>query len=366
MAKKGFIPWNKGLTKETDERVKVIQDKINETYFPDGKNLKSPKTIHSKNPEDWILIYSCGCEVKCKTLSTYVNNKKLLESGGTRNCMSCVQIGKEVSDEFREKMRSQTRTEEQRKANGDRTRERYANMTPEEKEEVSRIQSAAFAKGRANMSEDRKAEIQRNKEEALRNMSPERKAEKNRKISEANKKPDSLSNNPETWRLPCSDCETEIIFEKYHRFQNAKSGVKKGHKKLCEECKVEKKRQEKLLGLHRKNKWRNQFDSKQWQPKYNKNTIPYIVDILNVRYDTEFRHAESEGGEFRIYDDKIYTHYFADAYCSELNIWIEFDEPHHFSKGELREECRIREERIRSLIPNVMINRIFFDKRNHN
>ena len=98
----------------------------------------------------------------------------------------------------------------------------------------------------------------------------------------------------------------------------------------------------KILSYYAKKRHREQFKNGRWQPFYNKSSIPYIVDILNVRYDTEFQHAETDKGEFRIFDELFETHYFADAYCSELNLWIEFDEPHHFKDGELREECRIR------------------------
>lgn len=83
---------------------------------------------------------------------------------------------------------------------------------------------------------------------------------------------------------------------------------------------------------------------------YNKNTIPYIVDILNVKYDTEFRHAESEQGEFKLYDPICKTLYFADAYCKEQNIWIEFDEREHFRGGQLRQKCVEREQRIRDIL----------------
>jgi hypothetical protein len=88
----------------------------------------------------------------------------------------------------------------------------------------------------------------------------------------------------------------------------------------------------------------------------------HITDILNVRYDTEFRHAETVDGEFKIYDFEFNTHYFADAYSEELNIWVEFDERHHFKNGELREECQLREERIRKLVDNVIIIRINFNQ----
>lgn len=201
----------------------------------------------SSNPEDWKLIYSCGCEIQCKKYGTFAGNKKKLDAGEKLMCMSCVQKGKPQSEEKREKLRNRVWTEEQRKANGERTSARYANMTPEEKEEVSRIQKEAFAKGRANMSEERKLEIKLSMDEALRNLSPERKAEKNKNISEGKKKKfiesgTSFLHLPDTWKLTCAGCETEIKFDNYNNFQNAKSQVKKGKEKFCEECKEKNKK----------------------------------------------------------------------------------------------------------------------------
>jgi len=100
---------------------------------------------------------------------------------------------------------------------------------------------------------------------------------------------------------------------------------------------------------------------KTFNPFHNKSTIPYIEDILNVKYDTKFRHGSSEKGEFKIYDPLLNTVYFADAYCSKQNIWIEFDEKSHFKRnGELKDKCVFREKRIRELL-DCMFLRIKFE-----
>lgn len=97
-----------------------------------------------------------------------------------------------------------------------------------------------------------------------------------------------------------------------------------------------------------------------FKPAYNKKTIPYIVDILNIRYNTEFIHAESGAGEFKIYDSERSKFYYADAYCQKLNIWIEFDEVHHNRATDI-EFDQIREDRIRTIL-GCQVLRISFDK----
>lgn len=100
------------------------------------------------------------------------------------------------------------------------------------------------------------------------------------------------------------------------------------------------------------------------RPLYNKETIPYIADILNVRYNTEFIHAESESGEYRIHDPELNKIYFADAYCPNLNLWVEFDEPNKFTLGELKQPHIDRQNRIEQIL-NCDVIRIYFDKSLH-
>lgn len=143
--------------------------------------------------------------------------------------------------------------------------------------------------------------------------------------------------------------------------------LKKMHEDMPEDKKLLK---NKKISIKRK-KWMAENMDGTFKTIYNKNTIPYIVDILNVRYNTEFRHAESEFGEFKVYDHELNCVYFADAYCKKLNIWIEFDEPYHFVKVggrkilELKERCKKREDQIRKCLPEVQIHRIYFDNKIH-
>jgi len=151
------------------------------------------------------------------------------------------------------------------------------------------------------------------------------------------------SKNPEDWVKKCCDCDNVL---KYSTFESYRTQFNKQIR--CKDCVIK------------------TVDNKYNRPNYNKHTIPFIVDILNVRYNTEFIHAECEGGEFYVYDHVNKTRFFADAYSEELNMWFEFDEPSHFRKGILKEECQQREQRIRELIPDVIINRIYFNKKHHN
>lgn len=102
-----------------------------------------------------------------------------------------------------------------------------------------------------------------------------------------------------------------------------------------------------------------------FKPAYNPKAIPYIEDILNVKYDTQFRHAESEGGEFKIYDKQEGRFYYADAYCEEQNIWVEFDEKCHYLGGQLKQECVFREERVRELLDCMFLRIQFFTDRKY-
>lgn len=110
----------------------------------------------------------------------------------------------------------------------------------------------------------------------------------------------------------------------------------------------------------RKEEMKRLGQSDKFAPSYNPDTIPYIVDILNVRYDTEFMHAESEFGEFKIYDTQAQRFYYADAYCPNLNIWVEFDESRKFRKGKLPSKHLVREDRIREIL-NCTLLRIEFN-----
>lgn len=253
----------------------------------------------SENPEDWGLTYSCGCNVKLGNYNTYVRNIKKLNSGQIIKCASCCQLGKKMSDEFKQKCRERQLnvSDELRLKYADSNRKRYENMTPEELEMQKAKQSAGLRTWWDNLSEEEKQHRNKLKDDRLSKMSPETIANKNKKISDSARK-----------------------------------------------------RIEEIGGLMN------------FKPMYNAKTIPYIVDILNVKYDTEFRHGESVGGEFKIYDKQERKFYYADAYCEEQNIWVEFDEKWHFRNGKLSEECQLREERIKAIL-DCMFLRINFNKK---
>lgn len=413
---------------------------------------------YSKNPEDWFV--NCSNPI-CEEKIIYTNRKsftqvaKKIKDGHSVKCRSCAASGYKHTDEAKEKMSNRIHSEESRKKKSVRNKERYANMTEEERKEVSETQKRANRKYWDSLTEVERIEAGRRMVERMNNISEEKKALKAQKISEAKIDPNGMNHNPETWKVNCTRCESEIKFEKYHQFQNAKSEIKNGKKKLCANCKV---KNLKVIKTDNPDDWvkkccdcdnvlkystfesyRTRFNKEtrckdcnaahlktiipklreysrnfeDWvvccadckesvqlntlsyyqtimkrlkdgktytcrtcyykttsngydRPNYNKDTIPYIVDILNVRYDTEFIHAESKYGEYFIFDDELGTRYYADAYSEELNMWVEFDEPAHFRKGILNEECQKREQRIRDLIPDVIINRVYFNKNNHN
>lgn len=92
---------------------------------------------------------------------------------------------------------------------------------------------------------------------------------------------------------------------------------------------------------------------------YNKATIKYIKEILNVKFDTVFQSGETE--EYSIQDHKHRKIYFADAYCPRLNVWVEFDEYNKFSYGKLQKQHIERHHRIHELL-NCFIIRIWYRK----
>lgn len=74
-------------------------------------------------------------------------------------------------------------------------------------------------------------EVQRFKNKRGENISKAKK--ENRK----NKGIVALSDDSSFWKINCTNCGSEITFEKYNRFQNAKSAIKRGKSKCCQNCK---------------------------------------------------------------------------------------------------------------------------------
>lgn len=92
-----------------------------------------------------------------------------------------------------------------------------------------------------------------------------------------------------------------------------------------------------------------------FKPSYNKSTIPYIIEVLNKQYNTNFIHAESKSGEYKIYDMDSRRFYYADAYCPKRNIWIEFDEDFHYRNGCLKESDIYRQNRIEEILSCTVV-----------
>lgn len=254
---------------------------------------------YSENPDDWVRTCNeCNKQYKCKNYNSYAKYSKMAEEGKHIRCNACAQTGKVMDEAFREKCRNKKVSEETRKKLGDATRVRYAKMSQKEKDEVSIKHTLGNLKAWNNYNPEERERRLRKKDEAMKSLSEDKKKQRNKKISE----------------------------------------------KVID-------RMEANGGLHKK-----------FAPAHNPATISYIVDILNVKYNTEFKHAKSDGGEFKIYDKELRKFYYADAYCAENNIWVEFDEPWKFNKGVMREEHELREQRIKLLL-DPMLLRINFNKK---
>ncbi len=410
------------------------------------------------NLNNWYIVCSnehCSTIINYKNENSYKNALRRSINNPVK-CRSCAATGYIHTDETKEKFKKRVQTIEHRLKNSLKNKERYMNMSLEERDLYSKQQQSAAEK-RWNGKEEEKKEFFKYLQECAKNIPEDKKKEKLLKISIANTNLDSIKHHPELWKLNCTECNSVIIFDNYNNFQNRKSALKRDGYTKCQECKTAK---IKIPYLNNSDDWkikcrscdnfifystfgsyrcsiskfptpeckscrlesrkflirkdreysRNSEDwkvicnccgetvfykkLKQYQsamkkikdgkdiicydcyykthvnghtrPNYNRDTIPYIIDILNIRYNTIFTHAESKYGEFYINDIANNKRYFADAYSEELNLWIEFDEPHHFKNRQYRQNDVIRENRIREIIPNVIIHRIFFNKNNHN
>lgn len=289
MAKKGNTPWNKGLTKETDDRV--------QKYSNSGKDKKGEASARrheanrkknglSLDPSTWTLVCSfeeCDNILQYSSYQTYLNAIRATKNGSPPRCTKCRCKNRNVSVETKKKMSNSAKTRK---------------TTPEQ-EKIRAEKISTFHK------------------ERYATMTSEERAELNKKIIIGQ------------WDKPKEEIDSWM---------------------------------EKKSNARKEEMWRlGQLDK--FAPSFNVNTIPYIEDILNIKYDTKFQHALTEGGEFHIYDKKRKKFYYADAYSKELNIWIEFDEERHFDiLGNLKEECQTRENRIKELL-DPMFLRIHFDKK---
>ena len=137
MAKKGSIPWNKGLTKETNETVRRLGE-LNSIRL---KGSISPKRKYSMDPNDWVVNCDvCGKEIKYLHRGSYARRIRDKKKGIKVKCKRCANLGKTYSEEARKRMseaqknriidpiKEKKRSEHLSKSQ----KKRYANMTPEE------------------------------------------------------------------------------------------------------------------------------------------------------------------------------------------------------------------------------------------
>lgn len=291
MASKGAIPWNKGLSKDTDKRV------LKNANSRKGKGSEKTKQAHEKRrievlgvhydllnkPDQWKITCT-GCKVKeivYVRFKRFHTNLLTIESGKDVLCNSCHQTGRKPSDEAKLNMSTAAKT---------------------------------------------------------RKTDPVNEAIRSNKISEAGKLRYSKMSLRDRDEL-----NKKIVHGQWNKPQ---SEIDEWLRKRSE------KRKQEMLLL-------GQTD--RFVPSYNVRTIPYIVDILNIRYNTQFQHAETETGEFKIYDKQENRFYYADAYSKELNLWIEFDESNKFYKEQLKSDHIYRCNRIKQIL-GCNVHRIHFNE----
>jgi len=300
------IPWNKGLTKETDERVrktsgdnnylrkrkvadrKIIYDKNEiekltlqlrgnlDSIYVDIDRYKNltPDTLKIKNSNIYTgYCDSCNCVVNYKGWYSFYKYLK----GNNVTCRACQGIltskktkGVKKSDEHKKKLSEAAKTRKITVYNENiRSTKisaahllRYEKMTDKEREELN-------------------AKI----------------------VNGQNNKP-----------------EHEILA--WHAKQSA-ANVKR------------------IKRLGNESKWRVAF---------NESSIP-IIDNYGKKHNYNFRHAlNHDKGEFHIYDKQLKKSYYADAYDEKRNTWLEYDENGKFKRGKLPNEHILREKRIKEIL----------------
>lgn len=158
------IPWNKGLTKETDNRVKQYATKNIDSH----KGQISKKRIYSRNPDDW--------KIKCE---------------GCDNFLIYTSIDSFKQANFKNKNRTESlkcpdcRFTYEEKNRRIRLKNTYGNKTPEEKRQLlSDIHKNRWAA----YSDDKRNAIISLMKDNINKRSPREKHEQYRKVSESNKK----------------------------------------------------------------------------------------------------------------------------------------------------------------------------------
>jgi len=141
MAVKGNIPWNKGLTKETDARVKRNAQNISAALM--GK--PSTRIKYSMDPDDWYIYCDyCNRKVLYKNRGSYMNAVLRQGKNIKKHCASCQNVGSKRSDETKQKMsiaaKNRKLSDEDRKIRRKKysaaQKKRYKNMTLAQREEL--------------------------------------------------------------------------------------------------------------------------------------------------------------------------------------------------------------------------------------
>ena len=336
------MPWNKGLTKETDHRVKKYAEALK------GSRPKKEK-VYNVPPDQWII----NCTVCGKPKPAYNNYKFFLrkykevnELGKSCMCDGCKKL--HLSKNYPTNETTQSVNPELWKIDCTDCKhtimfDNYNNF----KNTQSRYKGRKFVclncqKSKKLVSDDPTTwhipcstcgdDIYYDNIRSFRTVYYKFLKGKLRNCPDCHNKrempPSPLaiySFNPEDWKIPCSTegCENINVYTSRKSYQESKKLHNEGNGKMCTACAGRLAR--------RKNDELNRF-----KPAYNYRSIDYIDEVLSVRFGHKFRHAETENGEH--YIDTPKGRLYADAFCEELNLWIEFDEYYKFSFGKLLQE----------------------------
>lgn len=137
-------------------------------------------------------------------------------------------------------------------------------------------------------------------------------------------------------KLKCQHCFKVFTFSEYcrrcHNTKNPQTGKKHSPEAI----------QKMRLSII---KYLKSLSGERLTPRYNKNSIS-IIEQYGKENGYNFQHAEN-GGEFHLKE----LGYWADGYDKEKNVWIEYDEKHHFDIfGNLKEKDIRREQEIRDFL----------------
>lgn len=187
MAHKGTVPWNKGLTKETDIRV------LKNTNSKKGKGGESTKLRHERNRKEklgddyWLLDHPEQWKINCSRcknkhiiyirFASFYRSLNKIRQGLIVNCNSCQNIGIQFSEETK---RNQSIAAKNRKINPindsirkqkiqEFQRNRYQNFTEDQRQDLYNKQQLGYINMDPNKKKDQYNKIsKKRKEEMLR------------------------------------------------------------------------------------------------------------------------------------------------------------------------------------------------------